>query len=109
MKKFCVVVMAGLSFARPAAAQQAPQQPPTVAAFVRARYAARKGEIVRSAEKMPDEFYGLRPGPQQEVRTFGQHVAHIANFNFLWCSQAKGEKNPNAGNNLEKTLNTKAE
>ena len=28
--------------------------------------------------------------------------------NFLWCSQAKGEKNPNAGNNLEK-LNTKAE
>ena len=58
---------------------------------------------------MPEEFYGLRPGAQEEVRTFGQHLAHIANFNFLWCSQAKGEKNPNAGINLEKTLKTKAE
>jgi hypothetical protein len=33
----------------------------------------------------------------------------VANYNFLWCSQAKGEKNPNAGVNLEKTLKTKAE
>ncbi len=57
---------------------------------------------------MPEEFYGLRPGPQEEVRTFGQQVGHVANYNFLWCSQAKGEKNPNAGNNLEK-LATKAE
>ena len=32
----------------------------------------------------------------------------MANYNFLWCSQAKGEKNPNAGTNLEK-LATKAE
>src|SRR6516225_896636 len=69
----------------------------------------RKNEIVRSAEKMPEEFYGLRPGAQEEVRTFGQHLAHIANFNYLWCAQAKGEKNPNAGVNLEKTLHTKAE
>jgi uncharacterized damage-inducible protein DinB len=58
---------------------------------------------------MPDEFYGLRPDPQEEVRTFGQHLAHIARFNFLWCSEARGEKNPSAGVNLEKTLNTKAE
>jgi site-specific DNA-adenine methylase len=33
----------------------------------------------------------------------------VATYNFLWCSQAKGEKNPNAGNSLEKTLKTKAE
>jgi len=44
-----------------------------------------------------------------EVRTFGQHLAHVATFNFLWCSQAKGEKNPNAGNSLEKTLTAKAD
>ena len=49
----------------------------------------------------------MRPGPQQEVRTFGQQVGHLANYNYLWCSEAKGEKNPNTGN-LEK-LNTKAE
>jgi hypothetical protein len=106
----CILVMADLSVAAlPAAAEQNPQQPPTVAAFVRNRYLGRKNEIVRSAEKMPEEFYGLRPGAQEEVRTFGQHLAHIANFNFLWCSEAKGEKNPNAGINLEKTLKTKAE
>ena len=106
----CILVVADLSGAAlPAAAQQNPKQPPTVAAFVRNRYMGRKNEIVRSAEKMPEEFYGLRPGAQEEVRTFGQHLAHIANFNFLWCSQAKGEKNPNAGINLEKTLKTKAE
>jgi hypothetical protein len=34
-------------------------------------------------------------------------VGHVGNFNFLWCSQAKGEKNPNTAN-LEK-LETKAE
>jgi uncharacterized damage-inducible protein DinB len=44
-----------------------------------------------------------------EVRTFGQHVAHIASYNYLWCSQAKNEKNPNAGNTLEKTLTAKAD
>ncbi len=59
---------------------------------------------------MPEEFFtGLRPGPQEEVRTFGQHLAHVASFNYLWCAQAKGEKNPNAGNNLEKTLTAKAD
>jgi len=107
-----VVVVLGLGLAIPAAAQQAPQTqqaPPTVAAYVRNAYTGNKNNIVRSAEKVPEELYGLRPGPQEEVRTFGQHLAHVATFNFLWCSQAKGDKNPNAGNNLEKTLKTKAE
>jgi len=107
--KISLVALAVLSAALPAAAQQPPQEPPTVAAFVRNLYMGRKTETVRSAEKMPEEFYGLRPGDQPEVRTFGQHLAHIATFNFLWCSEAKGEANPNAGVNLEKTLKTKAE
>jgi uncharacterized damage-inducible protein DinB len=67
-----------------------------------------RNNIARSAEKMPEENYGMRPGSQEEVRTFGQQLGHIADYNFLWCSQAKGEKNPNAGKNLEK-LTTKAE
>ena len=33
----------------------------------------------------------------------------MATYNFLWCSQAKGEKNPNAGKNLEKELTAKAD
>jgi uncharacterized damage-inducible protein DinB len=109
MNRITVAAALALSVVVPAVAEQAPQPPNTVAAFVRGRYTGRKNEIVRAAEKMPEEFYGLRPGPQMEVRTFGQHLAHIATFNFLWCSEAKGEKNPNAGMSLEKTLTTKAE
>src|SRR5882762_6962841 len=104
-----VLLVLSVLLAIPAAAQQGQPPPATVAAYVRNAYMGNKNNILRSAEKMPEEFYGLRPGPQEEVRTFGQHVAHVANFNFLWCSQAKGEKNPNAGINLEKTLKTKAE
>ena len=111
MKKLFVGALLAAWPAMLAAAQQGqqpPPPPPTVSAYVRNAYTGNKNNIVRSAEKMPEEFYGLRPGPQEEVRTFGQHLAHVANFNFLWCSQAKGEKNPNAAN-LEKTLKTKAE
>jgi len=114
MTKLCVLLLLGClptlsANAQTAQAPQGAQQPPSVAAYVRQRYMSRKSEIVRSADKMPAEFYGLRPGQQEEVRTFGQHLAHIANYNFLWCSEARGEKNPNAGINLEKTLHTKEE
>lgn len=103
-----IAVLLGAVCVTPALAQQAAPAPPTVAAFVRNSFMGNKNNILRSAEKMPEEFYGLRPGTQEEVRTFGQHLGHVANFNFLWCSQARGEKNPNAAN-LEKTLTKKAD
>jgi uncharacterized damage-inducible protein DinB len=110
MNKLIVGVLLGCALALPAAAQQGGQQgPPTVAGFVRNLYMGGKNNITKSADKMPEEDYGLRPGTQPEVRTFGQHLAHVADFNYMWCAQAKGEKNPNAGNNLEKTLTTKAD
>ena len=91
------------------AAAQTDQQPPAnpFSTWLRGAYMGNRNTILRSAEKMPEEYYGLRPGPQEEVRTFGQQVGHLANYNYLWCSQAKGEKNPNTSN-LEK-LTTKAE
>jgi hypothetical protein len=91
----------------PAGAQNAPAANP-MSAWLKTAYTNNRNNIVRTADKMPEENYGMRPGTQPEVRTFGQQVGHVANYNFLWCSQAKGEKNPNAGNNLEK-LASKAE
>ena len=85
----------------------APAQENPMSTWLRNAYMGNRNTIVRTAERMPEEFYDLRPGAQQEVRTFGQQVGHLANYNFLWCSQAKGEKNPNTAN-LEK-LSTKAE
>ena len=108
MNKVIVVTLLGLGLAGSAAAQQAAQAPPTVSGYVRNAYIGNKNNIVRSAEKMPEEFYSLRPGPQMEVRSFGQHLAHVATFNFLWCSQAKGEKNPGEGTDFEKLPNKAA-
>jgi uncharacterized damage-inducible protein DinB len=109
MNRIFILVLLGTSLAIPAAAQTA-QQPTAnpLSTWLRNAYMGNRGNIVKSAEKMPEENYGMRPGQQEEVRTFGQQLGHIADYNFLWCSQAKGEKNPNAGSNLEK-LTTKAE
>ena len=105
----CALSLAIMAIPTAAQGQQGQQPPPSVAMFVRNAYNGNKNNILRSAAKMPEEFYGLRPGTQQEVRTFGQHLSHVATFNYLWCSQAKNEKNPNAGNNLEKSLTAKAD
>jgi len=106
-----VLALLGASLATPAFAQQGqqPQAPPTTSAFLRNMYNGNKNNIVRSAEKVGEDLYSLRPGPQMEVRTFGQHLAHVAKYNFLWCAQAKSEKNPNTAADLEKSLTTKAE
>jgi uncharacterized damage-inducible protein DinB len=110
MKNFVALLLFGsLLLARPAAAQTAPPATANpLSAWLRNAYTMNRNNIVKSADKMPEENYGMRPGPQEEVRTFGQQVGHVARFNYLWCSQAKGEKNPAAGTDLEK-LATKAE
>lgn len=92
-------LLAALSI--PALAQNAPPAANPLSTWLRGAFTGNRNNIVRSAEKMPEENYGMRPGAQQEVRTFGQQVLHSVRFNFLWCSQAKGDKNPNAGNALE--------
>ncbi len=110
LKRLLVPALVLAALAVPVIAQQAaPQGPPTVTGFLRNLYTGNKNSVLRVAQRMPEEFYGLRPGTQREVRTFGQHVAHVATFNFLWCSQAKGEANPNAGRDLEGTLTAKAD
>jgi hypothetical protein len=89
-----LLVWAASGFAQP----PAPDQTNPLASWLRNAYMGNRNNIVRTAEKMPEENYGMRPGAQPEVRTFGQQVTHVAFYNFLWCSQAKGEKNPNPGN-----------
>src|SRR6202451_2852885 len=82
-------VLAVSGFAQPAADASNP-----ISTSLRNLYMGNRNNIVRTADKMPEENYGMRPGAQTDVRTFGQQVTHIATYNFLWCSQAKGEKNP---------------
>ena len=110
MRKVIRAASFALVLAAPAALAAQDQRPatPSFTAFLKNMYRGNRGEISRSATKFPEEFYGLRPGPQMEVRTFGQLVGHLANFNYLWCSQAKGEKNPAESKDFEK-LTSKAD
>lgn len=56
--------------------------------------------LSKSAEKVPAEVFDFKPTP--EVRTFGQIMAHVADAQYMFCSAAKAEPNPNKGS-IEKT------
>jgi len=64
-----------------------------------------KNNVIKSADKMPAEFYSFQP--TDAVRTFGQLVGHIADANNNFCSGAAGEANPAPG--IEKSKTTKAD
>jgi uncharacterized damage-inducible protein DinB len=64
-----------------------------------------KNNIVKAAEKMPEENYGFKP--VDGVRSFGQLVGHLADANNMFCSAVKGEKNPSPG--IEKGKTSKAD
>jgi len=64
-----------------------------------------KNNLVKAAEKMPEENYAFKPTP--EVRSFGQLVGHVADAQYGFCSAALGEKNPAPG--IEKSKTTKAD
>jgi uncharacterized damage-inducible protein DinB len=80
-----------------------PANPITVSE--RGLYGFISGAVVRAAEKMPEENYSFKPTP--EVRSFGQLVGHVADANYMFCSQAAGEPNP--AKNIEKTKTSKAD
>ena len=103
MVKIIFSALLGFLLAIPLAAQTNQQAAPKdLSAWLRNSYAMNRKFLSRTAEKMPEEFYGMRPGAQPEVRTFGQLIGHLANFNFRWCSDAKGEKNPMEETDFEK-------
>lgn len=56
-------------------------------------YEGIKGFVLRSAEKMPADQFDFQPTP--DVRSFGQILAHVTDGNYLLCSSALGEANPN--------------
>jgi uncharacterized damage-inducible protein DinB len=90
----------------PPLAAQGPGGPVGVAAAMQRGYAQMKANLTQAAEKMPDADYSFKPAG--ELRSFGGQIGHVANFHYLFCSAAKGEANPNQGQNLEQKT-TKAD
>jgi len=73
---------------------------------VKGQYGMAKNVIVRSAEKVPAEDYGFKA--TDEVRSFGQLVAHVADAQYGFCSAVLGEKSPMTAS-VEKTKTSKAD
>ena len=88
------------ALALPLAAQSNP-----LSASSKGFYTSVKNNIVRAAQKMPEENYSFRP--TDAVRSFGQLVGHIADAQYLFCSMASGVKNPSPG--IEKSKTSKAD
>jgi uncharacterized damage-inducible protein DinB len=68
-------------------------------------YGRVKDNLLRSAEKMPEEGYKFKP--TDAVRSYGQIIGHVADAQYLFCSIALGEKNPTP--KIEQTKTSKAD
>ena len=88
------------------AASTAGAQTDAMAVALKGTHDMIKGNIIKSAEKMPEEQYSFQPTP--EVRTYGRLLGHIANANYMICSRAAGEKSP-ATEDVEKTRSSKTD
>ncbi|HEX3371649.1 MAG TPA: DinB family protein [Candidatus Acidoferrales bacterium] len=91
MKTFAITVAMMLSAAGAAQAQN------PLSAELKRFYEGSKMNLMRSAEQVPEADYSFKPAPT--VRTFGEEVAHAAEFQMVFCAGAKGESptNPAAG------------
>jgi uncharacterized damage-inducible protein DinB len=77
----------------------------TISGSLRANQAVAKTNLVKAAEKMPEDLYNFAPTP--DVRSFGALIGHVADANNTFCSGAAGEASPNPG--IEKSKKTKSE
>src|SRR2546423_744419 len=67
----------------------------------KAGYTAIKNNLLKMAEKMPEENYSFKPTPA--IRTFGQLVGHVADSQLRTCSTINGEaKQGGAGSKTSK-------
>ena len=62
-----------------------------VIAEQKAAYTANKNNLIKAAEKMPEEAYSFKPTP--EMQNFGERIGHIAN-QIGTCSAMTGERKP---------------
>ena len=67
-------------------------------------YSMVKQNILRSADKMPEDKYAFKPA--DSVRTYGQLLAHVADGQYEFCGAAASKRDMK---DVEHTAKTKAE
>ncbi len=66
-------------------------------------YENAKRDILRSADKMPEDKYAFKP--TDSVRTYGQLLAHVADGQYEFCGAAAGNHDQKG---IEQSAKTKA-
>jgi uncharacterized damage-inducible protein DinB len=90
MKRQAIVMMGTIAlFAAPLFAQApAGAAAPSTAEAIRQTYNNLKNNIMKAADKMPDDAYDFKPTPEE--RSFGGWVAHVADAQTGGCSRVLG-------------------
>jgi hypothetical protein len=74
----------------------------TVAGEVKQAYNSVKNNILKSAEKVPEDSYGFKPTP--DIRSFAEVLDHVADAQMRTCSAVAGDqKSANAAGKTSKT------
>lgn len=92
MNRFLTIIVLTLALAVTALAQAAaPQAAPAnpLSAEAKGMYTGVKNNLIKMAEKMPEEHYAFKASP--EIRTFGQLIGHVADSQARTCSTVNGE------------------
>ncbi|HUK31009.1 MAG TPA: DinB family protein [Candidatus Acidoferrum sp.] len=96
----------------PPVSASAPQQRAPVvdplSTYIKGAFKSNSNYLIHSAEDMPEENYSMKLGTTPEVRTFAGMIGHVINANYVYCSRAKGEANPQTVN-YETTAMPKAD
>ncbi|HXO87852.1 MAG TPA: DinB family protein [Candidatus Acidoferrales bacterium] len=109
MKRQALVLMGTFALASASLLAQAPAgagtpaqssaAAPSTADAIRQSYNVVKNNLLKAADKMPDDAYDFKPTPEQ--RSFGGWVAHVADAQTAGCSRVTG--NPTGGGAASKT------
>lgn len=96
MNRFLTIIVLAMALAVTALAQAggqatAPQAAPAnpLSAEAKQMYNGVKNNLLKMAEKMPEEHYAFKASP--EIRTFGQLIGHVADSQARTCSTVNGE------------------
>jgi uncharacterized damage-inducible protein DinB len=109
MKRYAAifVVLAGFlvsplfTRAQAPAPTAAPAAAPSTIDGIRAYYNGVKNNLLKAADKMPDDAYDFKPTPEE--RSFGGWIAHVADAQTGGCSRVLGTpKTPNAASKTTK-------
>jgi len=94
MKYFGMLALAALLMPIAASAQDSAMIPNPITSTIKQQVARYGGFHVAAAEAMPAEKYSYKPTP--DIRSFGQIVVHVAQFNNNFCARISGMTAPDS-------------